>query len=252
VPTLYGYNGSTLKETARLHLMADDESPLLATWQYGLGRSAAWLSDAKSQWARDWVAWGGFPRFVAQLTGAVLPARGSDLVTTDVRVEAEQVHVQLALNEEAQSTIDAAATLLVTATLIGSHGEHHELTLHQVAPGRYGGQLASPPSGVYLVQVAGSQLGQSLVQDVAGLVVPYPAEYRGGQHNPHLLDDLAQISGGHRLLSPIEAFAPATGTVRAAHDIALPLLLLALVILPLDIALRRFAIRSQKSEVRSQ
>ena len=56
LPPLYGYNGTTIKETARAALVSDDGSPVLAQWQFGLGHTAAWTSDANGRWAKDWVA----------------------------------------------------------------------------------------------------------------------------------------------------------------------------------------------------
>lgn len=47
LPQLYGYNGTTAKETATTVLVGLDDAPLLAQWQYGLGRAVAWTSDAK-------------------------------------------------------------------------------------------------------------------------------------------------------------------------------------------------------------
>ncbi|NJO05551.1 MAG: VWA domain-containing protein, partial [Chloroflexaceae bacterium] len=57
LPILYGYNGTTLKDTAQSILVADDQSPVLAQWQYGLGRTIAWTSDTKGQWGSDLVTW---------------------------------------------------------------------------------------------------------------------------------------------------------------------------------------------------
>jgi Mg-chelatase subunit ChlD len=239
LPQLYGYNGSTLKDTARLHLVTDDESPLLATWQYGLGRSAAWLSDTKGQWARDWLQWEDFPRFVGQLATAVLPARGSQDVATEVTVAGASTTVRLNIDDPAL----AQSTLEVTATLIGGDGARQEMVLRQVAPGQYQGQIVSPAPGTYLVQVAGAADGRTLVQEVAGLVVPYSAEYRGGQGNQALLNELAASTGGVLISEPPDAFAPTEAVVTSAREIALPLLILALILLPLDIALRRLMLR---------
>jgi hypothetical protein len=47
LPALRGYNGTTPKATARVALVSDQGDPILAAWQYGLGRAVAWTSDAK-------------------------------------------------------------------------------------------------------------------------------------------------------------------------------------------------------------
>ncbi|HET7087407.1 MAG TPA: VWA domain-containing protein, partial [Anaerolineae bacterium] len=71
LPALRGYNGTTPKSSAQVSLVSSQGDPLLATWQYGLGRAAAWTSDVKGQWATDWIKWNGFNTFIAQLTSWV-------------------------------------------------------------------------------------------------------------------------------------------------------------------------------------
>src|SRR5438132_5715041 len=67
-PPLGGYVATTLKQAAELVLMSHQEDPVLATWRYGLGRSAAFTSDAKAKWGVLWLRWRDFNKFWAQLT----------------------------------------------------------------------------------------------------------------------------------------------------------------------------------------
>ena len=236
LPPLYGFNGSTLKESARAVLETDDEQPLLATWQYGLGRSAAFLSDAKGKWATEWLRWQGFPRFAGQLLGAVLPVQGGQEISTEVTVAGSETVVRL-------TTGSGQENLAVTATLIGTDGTRIELPLPQVGPGAYQGRIESPAPGTYLVQISGAAADRVVLQETAGLVVPYSSEYRGAQANPALLAELTAITGGTTLSAAADAFAPVAGHVTRAQEIGLPLLILALILLPLDIALRRLMLR---------
>ena len=70
LPQLRGYNGTTIKPAAQSVLVTARDDPLLAQWQYGLGRSVAWTSDSTGRWAKDWVGWSGFNRFFSQLVSA--------------------------------------------------------------------------------------------------------------------------------------------------------------------------------------
>lgn len=236
LPTLYGFNGSTLKDSARIVLGTDDNQPLLATWQYGLGRSAAWLSDTKVQWAADWVAWEGFPRFSGQLVSAVLPVRGGSETSAEVTVAGGETTVRL-------NTGPGQENLNVVATLIGGDGSRREVPLSQVGPNAYQGRVPSPAPGTYLVQIGGAQGDRVVVQETAGLVVPYSSEYRSNQANPALLAELASITGGAKLVAAADAFTSPGRAVTRAQEIGLPLLLLALLLLPLDIAVRRLMLR---------
>jgi hypothetical protein len=64
-PPLKGYARYKAKDGAETILGIDAlrKDPLFVRWQYGLGRSAVFASDAKSRWAADWMTWPGFDKF---------------------------------------------------------------------------------------------------------------------------------------------------------------------------------------------
>ncbi len=72
-PPLKGYTKFIAKPTAETILSIDKKDPLLARWQYGLGRVAVFTSDAKNRWAEPWLAWKGFDRFWANILRDLLP-----------------------------------------------------------------------------------------------------------------------------------------------------------------------------------
>jgi Mg-chelatase subunit ChlD len=239
LPQLYGYNGTTAKETATTALVGPDDAPILATWQYGLGRSAAWTSDATGKWAVDWVRWPGFPRFAAQLVSWTLPTASGGLAA-DVRAEGSQTVIAVQARSLDGKPRDG---LEMQATIVGPGGSPQQVRLAQVAPGEYRASLPSPPQGTYLVQLVGQQDGRVALQDTVAMVVPYSPEYREAQSNPALLAQLARDTGGAKLTDPAAAFDHALPSVSRAQEIAFPLLLLVLLLLPLDIAVRRLSLR---------
>lgn len=240
LPTLYGYNGTTAKETSTTALVDVDGTPVLAEWQYGLGRSIAWTSDVRGKWARDWVRWPGFPRFAAQLVGWVLPTQRVGGLSAELRTEGSQAVLDVQVADEGGAPRDG---LDVQATIVGQDGFSEQVRLVQVAPGEYRTSVDNPIQGTYLAQIVATEEGQIVAQDTVGMVVPYSPEYRQGQSNPALLAELAQTTGGAALAGPEEAFNHDLPAVTRAQEIALPLLILALLLLPLDIALRRLSLR---------
>ncbi len=42
-------------------------SPVLARWQYGLGKVVEFTSDVKNRWAVNWLDWPGYGKLWAQL-----------------------------------------------------------------------------------------------------------------------------------------------------------------------------------------
>lgn len=237
LPQLYGYNGTTAKRTASVALTDADGTPILAQWQHGLGRAVAWTSDAKGQWARDWVRWPEFPRFAAQLVGWVLPASPAD----ELQVELHSAGGQTTIAAQLPAAL-AQRGLNLRATVLGSDGARREVALAAQAAGVYQANIATPPQGSYQVQVRGVQGEQVLAQGAAGLVVPYSAEYRLDQGNPALLAELARLTGGAQIAQPAQAFERAAQGAGSARDLSLALLLLALALLPLDIVVRRLAV----------
>ncbi|HEU5011121.1 MAG TPA: VWA domain-containing protein [Roseiflexaceae bacterium] len=246
LPTLYGYNGTTPKDTATVALTSADESPVLAQWQYGLGRAIAWTSDVEGKWAKDWVQWPEFPRFAAQMVNWVLPSSATANSISSAGMQAN-FHT-----EGAQTILDATVqdaggkprnNLAMQATILQPDGSSKQVPLTQIAPGEYRASIASPMQGTYIVQMVGSAGGQIVVQDTAGMVVPYSPEYRQGQSNPLLLETLAKETHGARLTQPADAFSHNLADVSRAQEIGLPLVLLALLLLPIDIGVRRLVLR---------
>jgi hypothetical protein len=240
LPQLYGYNGTTLKQSATSVLAGADDAPVLAQWQYGIGRAVAWTSDFKGKWGKDWVNWVAFPRFAAQLIGWVLPSAAGDGVDISTRTEGARTIIDVKLTGADGKPRNG---LEVGANVVGATAFIQSTSLTQVAPGEYRASIASPIQGTYVMQITGSQDGRVVVQSAAGMVVPYSAEYRQGQRNPELLAALARSTGGGELKQPADAFVHDRAPVYSAREIALPLLLLALLLLPFDIGVRRLMLR---------
>ncbi len=70
-------------------------------------------------------------------------------------------------------------------------------------------------------------------------MVPYSPEYRADGTNLGLLTELAQLTGGQALIEPAQAFLHNLPAVADAREIAHTLLMIAALLFPLDVALRR-------------
>jgi len=247
LPPLLGYVATSPRPAAQTVLVSPQGDPLLAAWQYGLGRAVAFTSDATARWAQSWVGWSGFPVFWAQVVEYSLKsASGSNL---DIQVGAEgQVIV------EAQSQGGEYLNGYdLQAVIAPPEGEPQTVTLSQTAPGRYEGRFAGGAQGAYSVQVAGGAPGtdEAALRGELGWVQPYSAEYRSLQGQPELLcrldsepqPCLASLRPG--VMSgkePSAAFDP-TGARSFTRRPAWPWLLgLAAFLLPLDVAARRLVL----------
>ena len=234
LPPLYGYDATTARQTATVALYGKDNSPVLAQWQYGLGRVVAWTSDTSGRWAKDWLAWPEFPRFAAQTFGWVLPTVTDAGMRATVTTQGSTLTIAAELGDTTQRD-----GLTATALLIGTDGSRKEIALQRSQAGGFTADTPLPAQGGYIVQVVGTENGQVVTQSTAGLVVPYAAEYGLKQHDPALLASLAQATGGQALARPADAFAHTLSGAYHATDLWRAMLLVALLLLPLDVLMRQ-------------
>jgi uncharacterized membrane protein len=243
VPPLYGYVGTSAKVAAQVVLETPLGDPLLATWQYGLGRAVAWTSDASGRWAADWVQWPGFATFWAQaVSWSITQGRESSVETV---VDYDETEARLTVDARGSSG-DYLNDLEMEANIVSPAGEVTPVTLQQVAPGRYEGRFVPEREGAYLLRVtgvAGDGEGETAVAQTSGWVLEYSPEYRQFEPDLLLLETIAAQTGGRDVGDqPEQVFAHTLPTERATRPIWPWLTLIAVVLLPVDIALRRLVV----------
>jgi Ca-activated chloride channel family protein len=236
VPPLGGYVATTVKATGELVLMSHQEDPILATWRYGLGRTAAFTSDAKAKWAVLWLRWRDFNKFWAQLTRWTLRSgsRSDTVARVERRDETGEVMVD-AIDGKGEFINFLDAQIGVVAP----NRERNVVDLEQVGPGRYRGRFSAPQEGVYLVGMAQRRAERVVGSQLAGLVVPYAQELRDLGVDEVLLREMAELTGGSPLADAREVFSKARRQSRIAVEIW-PWLVgfVALMMIP-EIAIRR-------------
>ena len=242
LPPLLGYNGTSPKGTARVALGTPRGDPLLATWQYGLGRAAVWTSDLKGQWAVEWVTWDGFARFAAQLVGWVLPIPQVEGLSAQVTLEGTQAVVHAEVVDREGRPRDF---LDVSATVIDPELETETVTLEQVGAGQYEVKMDATQPGTYLVRLGVSEGDSVLGQQMLGVVVPYSPEYAYAARaavdgvDRGFLNELARLTGGGELREPVAAFTHNLPSADRAREVWRGLLLAVALLFPLDVAVRR-------------
>lgn len=246
VPALQGYVGTSPKDTAQVVLVTHQGDPLLATWQYGLGRTVAWMSDATGRWATEWVRWEGFPVFWSQAVRWTITEGRNSTVETAVDFSDTQAQLSVDARDGSGSFLN---DLDLTANVVDSAGQVQTVTLQQMAPGRYAASFEPQTEGAYLIRLAGEgQDGATAVAQTAGWVLGYSPEYRDLSPNPRLLTTLAERSGGRDLIglaagdAAAEVFAHDLPSRPTTRPIWPWLTLLAVLLLPLDIAARRVVV----------
>lgn len=203
LPSLGGYVGATLKPAADLILQAPEGDPILAGWQYGLGRALAWTSDAGERWASAWQGWNDSSAFWTQVLAYTFPDPTTGPLQTRVETDASGTRVVAEATDAAGAPLDLAN---VAVRIDAPAGVTETLRLKQVAPGRYeapmpaqaiSGQLQP---GAYRLSTA-LQKGDQRLQALAGWSQAYPVEFAQASGDPSLLRRVAQTSGGSVLTS---------------------------------------------------
>lgn len=239
VPNLLGYVGTTAKPTAQTGLVSPDGDPLLAQWQYGLGRVVAWTSDTKGQWATNWLPWTDFARFWSRAVGWTISAAPQDLQLT-TRTDGDRTLITV---DALDPTGGYRNGLTVVGAVVAPDGTRREVNLRQTAPGRYEADLGTLNEGAHLLAIlARDGAGAPQAATSGGLIVPYSPEYALPRGDRAALTRARELTGGSELTDPVAAFAHNLPPARQSRAIWPPFLIFAILLLPLDIALRRLII----------
>ncbi|MBI1277368.1 MAG: VWA domain-containing protein [Anaerolineaceae bacterium] len=245
-PTLLGYVATTAKQTAEVILRGPDpfKDPLLASWQYGLGRSVAFTSDATARWGANWVSWSDFVRFWDQAVRWTITEGTTNNLESRVVMEGEQARLIVDARDNNGAFLNG---LNLQFSLVDPNGNPNLQTLQQVAPGRYEATFAPNAEGAYLLSVQGNNpADQSLkLTQTTGWVMSYSAEYDRSKRSDGtaLLKSLGDLTGGRSLVDDNGAvFSHNLRANVAGTSISPLLLLIAMLLLPFDIAVRRLIV----------
>jgi hypothetical protein len=246
LPPLHAYVLTSLKGgLARGVLMTpgDQEGeqkpdPVLAVWNYGLGKSAAFTSDLAPNWGRDWVSWDRYRQFVTQLITRV--SRSATDSKLDVQtyaagskgvISVEDFHPEDRLMD-------------LEAVVAYPDGSRERVPLRQQSARRYGAEFPLSGSGLYQV-VVDARHGQRAERSIGGFSVPYSAEYLRFTSSPAVLQRVAEETGGRVLPADadVEEVFLREDVVRHNTSPVFDWFLIALAcLLPLDVAARRVQI----------
>jgi len=234
-PPLTGYVATTPRAAADIVLKSPQGDPLLATWLYGLGRVMAWTSDAQGRWTAGLLQWPSANRFFGDIVHASLPQPGDPALQIETRVQGDHTHLLV--------TAPATSGATVTVNAVTPDLADASLTLSPTGPGRFEGDLPTDQVGSYLLRVSESAGGVVRHTTTTGLVVPYSPEYRDLGTDVATLKAIAQAGGGTLLTDISQAFRVPVPSVQAARPISEILLVLAILLFPVDVALRRLIFR---------
>lgn len=253
VPPLEGLVLTGEKHDPRVFmpLIGADGEPVFAHWQVGLGRSAAFTSDATNRWATAWLNWGGYSDFWGRTMRAVArPARSRDIdLLTALRGDQLRLRLDAVGAEEDERRGGRAAFArfkAVRGSVIKPDGTTENVTLEQTGPGVYEATLPATAEGNYIVSLFAETADGERRAVFGGASRPPGEELRRFESNLSLLRQVAQVSGGRWL----DAAAPEPAGLfartrefesRSIRPVWRTLLTWLIVLFLLDVACRRIA-----------
>jgi len=237
-PAVLGYMDTDVKRGAYADLIIprnNRRAPLLASWRYGKGKSAAFTSDLAGRWTRYWVPWGGLQGFWGGILEWLSPGEQNVIPLHEARVSftGGQSILDLSVYE------DSSANSLFRFGL-SSKSEKTGGTLTKLAPGHFQAVLPVAASGDYRVDITEDRAGQRIALPPVAYTLAYDSstEMPRPEFNYRLLSRLAEGSGG-------EINPPAPNSLRREslsknyRPVRQPLLVLACLLFLVEVALRR-------------
>lgn len=234
-PTVDAYNLAWPKPGATVGIRTNDENAavILAWEQAGLGRSAAYTGQIGGGQGQSLVRWRQFSSFFVTLTRwTALQEPPADWYA-EVQRQGRQGVVRV---EVAADQSELPGTL--SASVSGPDGTLEEVLLQRVGPSAYQATIELPPEGVAVGVV---QINERSALSLPPLALPHSPEFahledpKTGSRN---LERVARITGGGPLGRADALWdTPQQGT--AGKVMTRPLLILALLLLLLEIGLRR-------------
>jgi Mg-chelatase subunit ChlD len=242
-PPLFGYIATTPKPTARTLLrIGDERDPLLASWQAGLGTVSAWSSDTTSRWASPWVGWDGSREVWSSIVRATLPVEATGGVDVRAAFSADGLDIELTGDEPLPEGVS------VIATVVDPDGRRTEVPLIRTGLDRFAAAASGDLDGIHGVTVSATRDGVEIARRTVTAIRAYPAEYTITESGTRAAAALVP-AGGRFDPTAAELFRrEGTEPGRTPRDLTALLLVLALVLLPLDVGLRR--LRPERGDLR--
>ncbi len=236
LPSISGYVLTQLKDSPLVERpiraskpAEEDVSTILATWTYGLGRTAVFSSDSGRRWAADWANWSQFDQFFSQLVRWMMrPSKEDANYSIFTTYRDGRIEVVVNATDEDDRFVNF---LEMAGAAVGPDLKPFSFKLAQQSAGRYVGSIPAEQAGAYVLNVVPGP-GQAPL--TTGVSVPFSAEYRIRQTNTRLLRQLSELQpvGGSvgtmtepldraewESLLALDSFRPGVPQVRSLQDI---------------------------------
>jgi Mg-chelatase subunit ChlD len=217
-PPLHGYVTTKPKPTGEVILISDLGEPILARWRYGAGTSVAWTSDVKNRWSVDWLRWGSYPKFWAQVVRTSMRRKVYDSYDLYAKVADGRALITVDAVDSGDKFVNELDTKLEVIDP-ATNKVAQTIPMDQTAAGRYTANFPIQKYGSYLLKAVHQRGGRTVAESLGSVAMSYPLEYLRTSPNPDPMKHAAQVSGGTELKEPAKIFDPGTESVSYTQDL---------------------------------
>lgn len=238
-PPLLGFVATSPKPTTDVQLeIGEFADPLLASWRVGLGRVTSWMSDGGERWGAQWATWEGFQSFWSAVVRDTFPLGGSSGERLEATVRDDRLEITL---ESAEPWPVGTAPV---ARVGSPAGTSEEVRLERESDFVFSVTVPARDAGTYAVGVGIEGAEGEPVTMAALASRTYSAEYIPAETDVDRLVGLSVATGGRGAITADAAFDPSGLDDGVTTSTYRPWFLLAAVLLwPIDVALRRVRMR---------
>lgn len=195
-----GYNLCYIREGANLAAVTQDEynAPLVAAWQAGSGRVAAYTGEVDGQFTGPIASWGEFGNMITSLTrwttGRNLPLPAGMLLRQVVNNG--QYRIELHLDpQRAEMDLDKLPVVSLLKGKVGTTPSSSTLTMRWVSPDSL---AVDVPLGSDDTALATIDMGGLGVHNLSPVTLPYSPEFEPMRtdHGRPSLEQIARVTAG--------------------------------------------------------
>lgn len=245
-PPVLGFLAATPKDTTDVMLQVGEfADPLLSSWRVGLGRVTAWTSDGGDRWAAEWASWNGWADFWSSVVRDTFPLEGAD--GHEVRAELRGGSLFLELVSETAWPSGSSPVAQVAAP----DGTVTEIELERSSDTEFTAVVPATETGSYVVGVTG---GAEDAGRIASTIASrsYAIEYQPSTGPPPDLPGLSERTGGRGEITADQLLdRDGLDAGSSARDLRWSLVLIAALLWPVAVILRRVRLRTLIDDVRS-
>ncbi len=241
LPNLNGYAYARAKSGADvlLHVQTHDKKdPVLAAWQYGLGRVVAFTASLDDD-AETWVGWDGFGKLFSQLVHWAV----REQTPWDYALDVRRAEGRAILTVHSFDDLDEG---LLVARIFPRPDHGIDLPLVPHAPREFIAPLPALPGGRYPLTITKRSGNQEAGQRTELITVPDrdeepQEEFEADQPNLILLNELAAGTGGAVDAPVRNLVGRKPGTRRSDHPLDWLFVPAAMLLFLADVGLRRLS-----------